>query len=80
MPTQTHANEPKQGRPYFPGLGPRDAQKRLESCGLTVTAMEQYKPNNPGHVWRAKTDKGVRFIAWDGKAWRISKEAPCTHG
>jgi hypothetical protein len=44
MPTKTTASEPNRERPSFPGLGPRDAQKRLESCGLQVLALSGTSP------------------------------------
>ena len=66
-------------RPTFPGLSARDAERRLKSCGLQTGKIERYKPQSAGHVWKAETDKGVRYASWDGTRWSISKEPPCTH-
>lgn len=62
-----------------PSLGHRDATKRLESCGMSVYAIERYKPTGIRKIWKAETDRGVRFVTSDGKRWAISREPPCSH-
>lgn len=61
--------------PYV-GANQQTAGLRLKSCGLIYTLLERWRPNL-GHIWRAETNRGERWIEWTGMAWRIHKAAPC---
>jgi len=47
---------------------------RLKSYGLVVDSLERW--GTADHVWHAVTDKGERWITWDGQRWLCSKVAP----
>ena len=61
-------------RPSFPGVNAQAARMRLKSYGMTVHQLERW--GTADHVWHAATDKGERWITWDGQRWLCSKVAP----
>lgn len=66
-------------RPMFMGLGGKDAERYLKSCGMTCSLVERVNPRNvQTYTWFAKTDRGDRYVTWSPttKKWTVSRSAP----
>ncbi len=56
-----------------------DVERRLRACGVRWSTCVRWRPELPGHVWRAETALGARYVVWDGAAWFMMREPPCSH-
>lgn len=65
------------GATIYPGA---DAvKKRLKSCGLVASKVTMYQGGR-GSIWEATTDKGLRWVTWNGGAWTVAKVPPARKG